>query len=77
MGESRDPINSPQRREFLDHDGRAQPDEDEGEHDVGNTELGLFVHESFLARHGEPRDYVLLQDASWPASTAKPPRWRR
>ena len=30
---------------------------------VGNTELGLFVHESFLARHGEPRDYMLPQDA--------------
>lgn len=26
---------------------------------VGNTELGLYVHESFIARHGEPMDYTL------------------
>ena len=30
---------------------------------VGNTELGLFVHESFIARHGEPQDYTLPEDA--------------
>jgi DNA-binding transcriptional LysR family regulator len=26
---------------------------------VGDTELGLFAHESLLARHGEPRDFEL------------------
>ena len=26
---------------------------------VGDTELGLFVHESFLVRHGEPANYEL------------------
>ena len=30
---------------------------------VGNTELGLYVHESFIARHGEPQDYTLPEDA--------------
>jgi hypothetical protein len=24
---------------------------------VGRTELGLYAHESYLARHGEPRDF--------------------
>lgn len=26
---------------------------------VGDTELGLYVHESFIARHGEPTDFAL------------------
>jgi DNA-binding transcriptional LysR family regulator len=30
---------------------------------VGNTELGLFVHESFIERHGEPSAYTLPEDA--------------
>jgi DNA-binding transcriptional LysR family regulator len=30
---------------------------------VGNTELGLFAHESFIARHGDPTDYALPEDA--------------
>ena len=30
---------------------------------VGNTELGLFAHEDFLARYGEPQDWTLPEDA--------------
>ncbi len=30
---------------------------------VGNTELGLFAHESFLARHGEPAGFGLPAQA--------------
>lgn len=30
---------------------------------VGTTELGLYVHESFIARHGEPQDYTLPAEA--------------
>lgn len=30
---------------------------------VGNTELGLYAHESFIARHGEPTDYALPEGA--------------
>lgn len=30
---------------------------------VGDTELGLFAHESFIARHGEPRDFTLPAQA--------------
>lgn len=30
---------------------------------VGVTELGLFAHESYLARHGEPRDFSIPTDA--------------
>jgi DNA-binding transcriptional LysR family regulator len=30
---------------------------------VGNTELGLYVHESFIARHGEPTSYTLPEEA--------------
>lgn len=30
---------------------------------VGTTELGLYAHESFLARHGEPQDFDLPADA--------------
>ena len=29
---------------------------------VGSTELGLYAHESFIARHGEPKDYTLPED---------------
>lgn len=30
---------------------------------VGTTELGLFAHESYLARHGEPEDFELPAQA--------------
>ena len=30
---------------------------------VGNTELGLYAHESFIARHGEPTGYTLAEEA--------------
>ena len=30
---------------------------------VGNTELGLYAHESFIARHGEPTGYTLPEEA--------------
>ena len=30
---------------------------------VGDTELGLFVHESYIARYGEPADYALPEAA--------------
>lgn len=30
---------------------------------VGTTELGLYAHESYLARHGEPQGYDLPADA--------------
>lgn len=30
---------------------------------VGDTELGLFAHVSFVARHGEPVDYQLPEEA--------------
>jgi hypothetical protein len=30
---------------------------------VGTTELGLYAHESFIARHGEPTDYTLPEAA--------------
>ena len=30
---------------------------------VGTTELGLYAHESFIARHGEPTDFTLPPEA--------------
>ena len=30
---------------------------------VGRTELGLYAHESYLARHGEPRDFEIPRGA--------------
>lgn len=30
---------------------------------VGHTELGLYAHERYLARHGEPADFTLPEDA--------------
>jgi len=30
---------------------------------VGNTELGLYAHEAFIARHGEPTGYTLPKEA--------------
>jgi DNA-binding transcriptional LysR family regulator len=30
---------------------------------VGATELGLYAHESFLARHGEPEGFAIPEDA--------------
>ena len=62
MGESSDPINSPQRREFPDHDARAQPDEDEGEPDEPEEACEPHAHlRAFKERVASSRKAKLIE----------------